>query len=108
MGWAWNLTYGMARHTAARWVLIALKLLAVTSWARDFVGPHAKAFELVRAKGRGDGGVGGVAPAGDQDAAGARNVVAWIEGVPSSPEISFEPPREVHRRVRRKHAEDTR
>src|SRR5665811_865523 len=67
-------------------------------WSGDhFVGPDPKGLQGVGAKGGGDRNVGGVAAARDEDASGARNVVAWIERVPGIPEIGLEPSREVHR-----------
>jgi hypothetical protein len=50
-----------------------------------------------------DRDVGGIAPAGHQDATDARLVVAGIERVPAAAEIDFEPGAEVHRRIVGRH-----
>src|ERR1700675_2884831 len=65
---------------------------------RYLVGGDAEAHELVRAERGGDGDVGGVAAARDQDAADARLVVTGIEGVPTVADIGLEPGAEIHRR----------
>ncbi len=44
-----------------------------------------------------DGDIGGVAAAGHDDAADARDVVPGVEGVPAAAEIDFEPAAEIHR-----------
>src|SRR6187551_3086823 len=67
----------------------------------NLVGPDAEALERAGAERGGDRDVGGVAPARDQDAPGARLVVAWIERVPGAAQVRLEPAGEVHGRVRR-------
>src|SRR6266700_4682283 len=62
------------------------------------VGPYPKALQGVGSEGGGDGDVGGVAPARDEDTPDARDVVSRVEGVPGAAQIGLEPACEVHRR----------
>src|SRR5688572_599689 len=66
---------------------------------RHFVRPYLETGQRVDAEGVADRHVGGVAAAGDQDAALARRVVARIEHVPAAVEPGLEPGREIHGRV---------
>src|SRR5207302_2933434 len=71
----------------------------------DFFRPYRKAAERVRTEGRGDRDIRRVAAARDQRPADARDVVARVENVPLTTEIDFEPGREIHRRIRYRHAD---
>src|SRR5438270_220525 len=71
----------------------------------DFLGNYGETAERVRAEGRGNCDVCRIAPAGDQHAADARDVVARIKSVPLAADIGFEPGCEIHRRVRDRHAD---
>src|SRR4029453_227479 len=69
------------------------------------IRPYLEAPQRVGAEGVGDGNVGGVAAASDQDAADAGHVVARVERVPASAEIGLEPAGEIHRAIGRRHAD---
>src|SRR6201993_2699650 len=71
----------------------------------DFLGNYGETAERVRAEGRGNCDVCRIAPAGDQHAADAWDVVARIKSVPLAADIGFEPGCEIHRRVRDRHAD---
>ena len=62
---------------------------------QDFFGPDAKGFKDVGSKSGGDGDIGGVATAGDQDAPSAGRIVARVEDVPGIAQVDFKPSREV-------------
>src|SRR5579864_6280065 len=72
-----------------------------------FVGPYAKALQLIRPKRRRDGDVGRVAASCNQHAADAGSIVSRVEGVPMTAEIRLEPGGEVHRGVRRRQTDVT-
>jgi hypothetical protein len=71
----------------------------------DLVRPDPEALQGVGAERGADGHVRRVAPAGDEDAADARRVVARVEGVPAAAQVGVEPAREVHRAVGGRHAD---
>jgi hypothetical protein len=77
----------------------------VSFCSSDFLGPYRKAGERVRAKGRADRDVRGIAAAGDQHPADARSIIASIKGVPLATDMGFEPGGEIHRRVRDRYAD---
>src|SRR5437660_12399868 len=74
------------------------------SGCADFLSPYRKAAERVRTEGRGDRDIRRVAAARDQHPADSRGVVARVENVRLTAEIDDEPGREIHRRIRYRHA----
>ena len=62
---------------------------------QDLFCPDAKGSKDVGPKGGGDGDIGGVATAGDQDTPSAGRIVARVEDVPSIAQVDFKPSREV-------------
>src|ERR1035438_7341037 len=64
----------------------------------DYFRANREGLQLVEAERRRKGNVGGIAAAGDQDAADAWDVVARVEGEPAAPEVHLEPRTEIHRR----------
>src|SRR6187402_3081198 len=72
-----------------------------------FVGRYLEARQAGLAEGRGKRAIGGVAPAGHQNAADARRVVARVEREPTAAQVDLEPGAEVHGRRRVRHADVT-
>jgi len=70
----------------------------------DFLGDYGETAEHIRTECRADRDLCRIAPAGDQHSADARDVVPCIKGMPRTAEIGFEPSREIHWRVRDRHA----
>src|SRR4029434_6932141 len=60
------------------------------------VGPNLETLQGIGTEGAADGGVGGVAAAGDQHATDARGIVAGVEGVPTAVKVGLEPGGEIH------------
>jgi hypothetical protein len=59
--------------------------------ASHLVRPHLEPRQRIGSEGGGDWHIRGVAPAGDQNAADARLIVARIEGAPRAAEPDLEP-----------------
>src|SRR6185295_5100923 len=87
------------------WRAIPSLPLRALSCLVHLIRPYLKAHQRVGAEGVGDGNVGGVAAAGDQDAADAGHVVARVERIPASAEIGLEPAGKIHRTIGRRHAD---
>jgi hypothetical protein len=64
-----------------------------TLWLRQ------EAADRVRSEGCGDGDIRGIATAGHQNTADARDIVARIKDIPLAAEIGFEPGCKIHRRI---------
>ena len=60
---------------------------------------------MVRSKARDHRDIGGVAPAGDQDATNPWLIMSGVEGEPSIAEKDFEPGVEIHRSGIRRYAD---
>src|SRR4026209_2894861 len=73
--------------------------------ARDLVGPVRETRERVGTEGVADRDIRRIASTRDQRAADPRDVVPWIERVPAASDIGFEPGGEIHRTIRRRHAD---
>ena len=70
----------------------------------NLVRPNFERLELIHAEGRSERYVCRVAPAGHQHTADTGHVVASVEGVPLSAQLSFEPGAEIHGTIDRRHA----
>jgi hypothetical protein len=57
----------------------------------DLVSPNPESRQCIRAEGRRDGDVCGVATACNQDPADMRHVVARVERIPLTAEVGFKP-----------------
>src|SRR5208337_1815294 len=76
-----------------------------TAGLADLVRPDLETDQRIRPEGVSDRHVGCVAALTDQHAADSRDVVARIKGVPPPAKIGLEPAREIHRAIRRRHAD---
>ena len=78
---------------------------AASQLRQPLVGPHLERLEDVWAERVDQRHVGGVPPAGDDDAADAQLIVARIERVPAVLQVHLDPGAEVHGRRILRHAD---
>src|SRR5208282_63076 len=67
----------------------------------DFIHPDFKALQSIWAEGGGDGNIGRVAASRYEHSSNPGHVVTWIECVPGTAKIDFNPSRKIHHPVRR-------
>src|SRR5215204_7186981 len=70
--------------------------------SRYFFGYNLEADQGVRPERQGQGNIGSVSPARDQNPTDPRVVVARVKGEPPPPEKHLDPGREIHRRIGRR------
>src|SRR4029450_8074110 len=83
----------------------AYRITSAGSSLAHLVGPNLETLQGIGTEGAADGGVGGVATAGNQDASDARDIIAGVEGVPMAVKVGLEPGGEIHRAIGRRHAD---
>src|SRR5712691_147880 len=67
-----------------------------TNILADFFGHDRETLQRVRSEGRGDGDIGRITPAGNEDSSDARHVVPRIKSIPAATEVHFHPGGKIH------------
>src|ERR1700731_77265 len=78
---------------------------APESLFRQLIGNDLESGQQARAEIRAERDIGGVTPPRHEDTSDTGAVMPRVEGVPAVTEIDLEPPAEIHRCVRKRHAD---